>query len=282
LRKSLGIIVNYADNDSNVKSTTFPSEVKELMIRLRTVLSSTAQMKEHRNDPEKLLDLYYSLAQSYAHSHELRQTWLDSLSERHISYDNHIEAAQCYLHIAGLIYEYLKLTGKHPSGCSVISDKISRNVGIDERSLELSKTSEQQTYSERDLMMPLEKAFDQLEKSNHYELLTSVFVLLLPFYEREKDFKKLTDMYGRLYESHKKIMSVMKTGRRYLGTYYRVAFYGELFGDDNQKQYIYKEPNVTPLSVLTQRLLKLYTKKFGSDVVQILHESGKVIKSLYQ
>jgi hypothetical protein len=93
LRKSLGIIVNYADNDSNVKSTTFPSEVKELMIRLRTVLSSTAQMKEHRNDPEKLLDLYYSLAQSYAHSHELRQTWLDSLSERHISYDNHIEVS---------------------------------------------------------------------------------------------------------------------------------------------------------------------------------------------
>jgi hypothetical protein len=42
-------------------------------------------------------------------------------------------------------------------------------------------------------MMPLEKAFDQLEKSNHYELLTSVFVLLLPFYEREKDFKVSND-----------------------------------------------------------------------------------------
>lgn len=39
------------------------------------------------------------------------------------------------------------------------------------------------------------------------------------------------EMYGRLYEAHKKIVSVMQTGRRYLGTYYRVGFYGEVCED---------------------------------------------------
>ena len=34
------------------------------------------------------------------------------------------------------------------------------------------------------------------------------------------------ELYGCLYEAHKKIVSIMQTGQRYLGTYYRVALYG--------------------------------------------------------
>ena len=42
-------------------------------------------------NPEKLLDLYYSLAKSYAHSQELRLTWLESMAEKHISYGDFSE-----------------------------------------------------------------------------------------------------------------------------------------------------------------------------------------------
>ena len=82
------------------------------MKRLRTVLSSSAQMKEYHNDPEKLADLYYDLAQSYASSPELRKTWLNNLLELHASRGNYSEAAMCCLHMAGLIAEYLKLKGR--------------------------------------------------------------------------------------------------------------------------------------------------------------------------
>lgn len=37
--------------------------------------------------------------------------------------------------------------------------------------------------------MSLELALLQLEKSEHYELMTPVFKLLLPYYEEAKDFK---------------------------------------------------------------------------------------------
>ena len=37
--------------------------------------------------------------------------------------------------------------------------------------------------------MSLELALLQLEKSEHYELMTPVFKLLLPYYEEDKDFK---------------------------------------------------------------------------------------------
>lgn len=67
-----------------MQSTAFPSEVKGLTKRIRTVLMATAQMREHEKDPEMLLDLQYSLARSYASTPELRRTWLDSMARAHL------------------------------------------------------------------------------------------------------------------------------------------------------------------------------------------------------
>lgn len=66
------------------QATAFPSEVKDLTKRIRTVLMATAQMKEHERDPEMLADLQYSLAKSYASTPELRKTWLDSMAKIHV------------------------------------------------------------------------------------------------------------------------------------------------------------------------------------------------------
>lgn len=66
------------------QATAFPSEVKDLTKRIRTVLMATAQMKEHEKDPEMLVDLQYSLAKSYASTPELRKTWLDSMAKIHV------------------------------------------------------------------------------------------------------------------------------------------------------------------------------------------------------
>lgn len=63
--------------------TAFPSDVKDLTKRIRTVLMATEQMKEHENDPEMLVDLQYSLAKSYTSTPELRKTWLDSMARIH-------------------------------------------------------------------------------------------------------------------------------------------------------------------------------------------------------
>lgn len=45
---------------------------------------ATAQMKEHEKDPEMLVDLQYSLANSYASTPELRRTWLESMAKVHV------------------------------------------------------------------------------------------------------------------------------------------------------------------------------------------------------
>lgn len=68
----------------SVQNTPFPAEVKDLTKRIRTVLMATAQMKEHEKDPEMLVDLQYSLANSYASTPELRRTWLESMAKVHV------------------------------------------------------------------------------------------------------------------------------------------------------------------------------------------------------
>ncbi|NXY10279.1 DOC11 protein, partial [Pteruthius melanotis] len=104
---SLLIINNFANSDRPMKATAFPSEVKDLTKRIRTVLMATAQMKEHEKDPEMLVDLQYSLAKSYASTPELRKTWLDSMAKIHVKNGDFSEAAMCYVHIAALVAEFL-------------------------------------------------------------------------------------------------------------------------------------------------------------------------------
>ncbi|KAL7826187.1 hypothetical protein SRHO_G00339250 [Serrasalmus rhombeus] len=72
------------EDDKTVKHTAFPSDVKDLTKRIRTVLMATEQMKEHEKDPEMLVDLQYSLAKSYTSTPELRKTWLDSMAKIHV------------------------------------------------------------------------------------------------------------------------------------------------------------------------------------------------------
>uniref|UniRef100_A0A8C3I5K4 Dedicator of cytokinesis 10 n=1 Tax=Chrysemys picta bellii TaxID=8478 RepID=A0A8C3I5K4_CHRPI len=113
---SLAIINNFANGDKQMKNSPFPAEVKDLTKRIRTVLMATAQMKEHEKDPEMLVDLQYSLANSYASTPELRRTWLESMAKIHARNGDLSEAAMCYIHIAALIAEYLKRKGLFSMG----------------------------------------------------------------------------------------------------------------------------------------------------------------------
>lgn len=86
----------------------------------------------------------------------------------------------------------------------------------------------------------------------------------------------MSGIYNKLFHAYDKIVEVTESGKRCLGSYFRVSFYGSFFGEDNNVSYIYKEPKVTMLTEITERLTALYTKKFGSDVVVIIQESGRI------
>uniref|UniRef100_A0A8B9GI97 Dedicator of cytokinesis protein 11 n=1 Tax=Amazona collaria TaxID=241587 RepID=A0A8B9GI97_9PSIT len=277
---SLLIINNFANSDRPMKATAFPSEVKDLTKRIRTVLMATAQMKEHEKDPEMLIDLQYSLAKSYASTPELRKTWLDSMAKIHVKNGDFSEAAMCYVHVAALVAEFLHRKKLFPSGCTAFR-KITPNTD-EEGAMKEDGGMMDVHYSEEVLVELLEQCVDGLWKAERYETISEVSKLIIPIYEKRREFEKLTQLYRTLHGAYAKILEVMHTRKRLLGTFFRVAFYGQtFFEEEDGKEYIYKEPKLTGLSEISFRLLKLYGEKFGSETVKIIQDSNKVnIKDL--
>uniref|UniRef100_A0A8C3KWW3 Dedicator of cytokinesis 11 n=1 Tax=Chrysolophus pictus TaxID=9089 RepID=A0A8C3KWW3_CHRPC len=277
---SLLIINNFANSDRPMKATAFPSEVKDLTKRIRTVLMATAQMKEHEKDPEMLIDLQYSLAKSYASTPELRKTWLDSMAKIHVKNGDFSEAAMCYVHVAALVAEFLYRKKLFPSGCTAFR-KITPNID-EEGAMKEDGGMMDVHYSEEVLVELLEQCVDGLWKAERYETISEVSKLIIPIYEKRREFEKLTQLYRTLHGAYAKILEVMHTRKRLLGTFFRVAFYGQtFFEEEDGKEYIYKEPKLTGLSEISFRLLKLYGEKFGSETVKIIQDSNKVnIKDL--
>ncbi|KAF0039043.1 hypothetical protein F2P81_009527 [Scophthalmus maximus] len=274
-QESLSIINNFANSDKAMKSTAFPSEVKGLTKRIRTVLMATAQMREHEKDPEMLLDLQYSLARSYASTPELRRTWLDSMARAHLKNGDLSEAAMCYVHVAALVAEYLHRKKLFPSGLAAFK-RIT--VNIEEEAAMKEDTGMQDVYyTEEVLVEHLDVCVEALWKAERYELITLIAKLIIPIYEKRHEYEKLSRLYDTLHRAYNKIMEVIQSGRRLLGTYFRVAFYGQgFFEEEDGKEYIYKEPKLTGLSEISQRLLTLYGDKFGPENVRIIQDSNKV------
>lgn len=54
---------------------------------------ATVQMREHHQDPEMLVDLQHSLANSYASTPELRHTWLETMTRNHVKDGNYSEVS---------------------------------------------------------------------------------------------------------------------------------------------------------------------------------------------
>uniref|UniRef100_A0A4W4HCW9 Dedicator of cytokinesis 9b n=1 Tax=Electrophorus electricus TaxID=8005 RepID=A0A4W4HCW9_ELEEL len=264
---SLSIINNCANSDKSIKHTAFSSDVKDLTKCIRTVLMATEQMKEHENDPEMLVDLQYSLAKSYASTPELRKTWLDSMARIHVKNGDpsEVELARAALTPQGMFWQ----------GCSAFR-VITPN--IEEEAAMMEDVGMQDVhFNEEVLMELLEECSDGLWKAERYELISDIYRLIIPIYEQRRDFEKLAHLYDRLHRAYTKVMEVMHSGKRLLGTFFRVAFFGQgFFEEEDGKEYIYKEPKFTPLSEISQRLLKLYSDKFGAENVRMIQDSGRV------
>lgn len=226
-QESLSMINSYANSDKAMKGTGFPMEVKDLTRRVRTVLMATAQMQAHHMDPERLLELQYSLANSYASTPELRHTWLITMARNHEQNGNVSEAACCHLHISALMSEYLRLRG----GCNInwgssAFKKISRNIPRDEQGLKLDAGAQDSQYTEQMLLDQLKQCADFLDRAERFECLGDLYKLILPMYERNRSYIELAQSYEHLMQAYNKIVEVNRSGKRMLGRFYRVVFFG--------------------------------------------------------
>ena len=287
LRKSLKTILTYAEEDIGLRDSTFAEQVQDLMFNLHMILTDTVKMKEHQEDPEMLMDLMYRIARGYQGSPDLRLTWLQNMAGKHAELGNHAEAAQCMVHAAALVAEYLALLedSRHlPVGC-VSFQNVSSNV-LEESAISddiLSPDEEGfcsgKNFTELGLVGLLEQAAGYFTMGGLYEAVNEVYKNLIPILEAHRDYKKLAAVHGKLQEAFTKIMHQSSGWERVFGTYFRVGFYGTRFGDLDEQEFVYKEPSITKLAEISHRLEEFYTERFGDDVVEIIKDSNPVDKS---
>uniref|UniRef100_A0A452S9V4 Dedicator of cytokinesis 7 n=1 Tax=Ursus americanus TaxID=9643 RepID=A0A452S9V4_URSAM len=281
LRRSLKTILTYAEEDLELRETTFPDQVQDLVFNLHMILSDTVKMKEHQEDPEMLIDLMYRIAKGYQTSPDLRLTWLQNMAGKHSERSNHAEAAQCLVHSAALVAEYLSMLEDRkylPVGC-VTFQNISSNV-LEESAVSDDVVSPDEEgicsgkyFTESGLVGLLEQAAASFSMAGMYEAVNEVYKVLIPIHEANRDAKKLSTIHGKLQEAFSKI-----DGKRMFGTYFRVGFYGTKFGDLDEQEFVYKEPAITKLAEISHRLEGFYGERFGEDVVEVIKDSNPVDK----
>lgn len=81
-------------------------------------------------------------------------------------------------------------------------------------------------YNEGLLLEQLEICADMLEKAERFELLGHLYRLIVPMYENKRNYEALANCYSHLAQACNKIVEVTRTGKRLLGRFYRVAFFG--------------------------------------------------------
>lgn len=59
-------------------------------------------------------------------------------------------------------------------------------------------------------------------------------------------------------------------------TYFRVGFYGPLFADLDNEEFVYKEPFLTKLHEISTRLETFYSGRFGPENVEVIKDSNPV------
>ncbi|MGH0154694.1 UNVERIFIED_CONTAM: hypothetical protein FKN15_067356 [Acipenser sinensis] len=226
LRRSLKTILTYAEEDLELRETTFSDQVQDLVFNLHMILSDTVKMKEHQEDPEMLIDLMYRIAKGYQTSPDLRLTWLQNMAGKHSERNNHAEAAQCLGHSAALVAEYLSMLEDRkylPVGC-VTFQNISSNV-LEESAVSDDVVSPDEEgicsgkyFTEAGLVGLLEQAAASFSLAGMYESVNEVYKVLIPVHEANRDAKKLATIHGKLQEAFSKIV--------------HQGFYGERFGED--------------------------------------------------
>uniref|UniRef100_A0A3P9HBQ3 Dedicator of cytokinesis 7 n=1 Tax=Oryzias latipes TaxID=8090 RepID=A0A3P9HBQ3_ORYLA len=281
LRRSLKTILTYAEEDLELRETTFPDQVQDLVFNLHMILSDTVKMKEHQEDPEMLVDLMYRIAKGYQTSPDLRLTWLQNMAGKHSERNNHAEAAQCLVHSAALVAEYLSMLEDRkylPVGC-VTFQNISSNV-LEESAVSDDVVSPDEEgicsgkyFTEIGLVGLLEQAASCFSMAGMYEAVNEVYKVLIPIHEANRDAKKLATIHGKLQEAFSKIVH-----QRMFGTYFRVGFYGSKFSDLDEQEFVYKEPAITKLAEISHRLEGFYGERFGEDQVEVIKDSNPVDK----
>ncbi|ELR23197.1 uncharacterized protein ACA1_067810 [Acanthamoeba castellanii str. Neff] len=239
----------------------FDASVAELIARMFRLIDYSAKIygSNVRNDPETIAEVYLRISNDYFDSPDLRVQWLRNLAEFQVNQGNPEEAAQCKLHIAALVVEYLVAKGqlqvRHLSKAESFLD-IAPNVMKD---MSLPQIQDDSTFQNVEIWSPkgltklLKSAVKLLEQAKAYEVCLEVLMMLTTIFSSEKQYPYLSQTLERFRALTDTLITANKEVRVF-PVYYRVGYYGSKFEELDGKEFVYRLPGHTKLGHMQTQL----------------------------
>ncbi|EGG15455.1 DOCK family protein [Cavenderia fasciculata] len=255
------------------------NQIEELRDRLFGVIRNSVKIQQHGYDPEMKADLYHQLSNTFIESPDLRITWLKSLAGFLQTTGNFEEAAQTFIITAALVDGYLKQLKRFHKNLQVDFGNVSPNVALDLKVLpdpSLLKAVEgevcqMEDFTEKGFINLLKEAIKVLKRGSFFESCIETYQLLLPTYQKNREWKRQYECYSELVVLCNQMISESTVNQRLFANYYRVAFFGKnLLPEIHEKEYIYKELPSVRLADISERLQNQFRGKFGDDKFHLL------------
>uniref|UniRef100_A0A915L384 DOCKER domain-containing protein n=1 Tax=Romanomermis culicivorax TaxID=13658 RepID=A0A915L384_ROMCU len=214
------------------------------------------------------------------------------MAQKQFERGNFAEAAQCYVHSAALAAEYLSMLENDahlPEGAISflpLSDDVLEESAVGDdvlRPEDDEGVCVGAYFTENGLCFLLERAAAAYCRAQMFEAAHSAYKILLPILEYRKKFQKIAQIYAVLSEYLIKIDNrTLTSDKRLFGTYFRIGFYGNRFGDLDGQEFVYREPSITKLPEISHRLESFYVDKFDGDqrLVEIIKDSNNVDRNV--
>lgn len=256
---------------------SWQQQLRELISRHGRIIRDSVRIAQITdNYSEYKAELLYKVSLEYVNSPDLRITWLNNLANYHETIQNYEEAAHCKTQIAALICDYLRDVAKPPvkglpadaTAFARVTPSIGTEKGLSVLWLEGTILSPE--FSEDGFAKFLLEAVSLFQKSEHIECAIECLLILQRYFNENKKYQQLSTSSRDLATLSEKVFTANRTQSRIPPNFYRVGFYGDGFGDDNQKEFIYRENPSQRLADFTANLVSRYEAQFGKDNFQLL------------
>ncbi|PAV65279.1 hypothetical protein WR25_13022 [Diploscapter pachys] len=215
-------------------------------------------------------ELHLQFADSCRGSAAQRSAWFDRLAEAYNLDRWFAEAAVCYAHSAAIIAKELEEKGVMKIDWSVFN-WISKEIIENERQNPKDpETVQQGGFTTENLTAKIEKTVRALNLAERFEAIGPLYRLLIPILERKNNFNSLISIYAELHQAYSRAAEIKVSGKRHLGTYFRVRFYGKKsFETDHDTDWVYREAGLTSLAEISLKLREQVKTAVGHDKVQV-------------
>eukprot|EP00301_Raphidiophrys_heterophryoidea_P025592 c8625_g1_i1.p1 GENE.c8625_g1_i1~~c8625_g1_i1.p1 ORF type:complete len:814 (-),score=214.98 c8625_g1_i1:3-2444(-) len=282
--QGVNAVYEYAELDqAHAADSNFRSTFNAMVTDERSLLNDVIELLEKQDtmSMEEVSERWMSVARAYALVPDLQMQTYVLLSNEHKARSNWAEASISLVHASLIALEHMEdqdfeFYSQIGHNFTPILPQPWQKQSREEIHRIARERVDANVFVPKLLIQRLKEALAAFFKADLYEASVLVAKQLVVIGEKLRIYKDLSFYHQQMMMAYTSINDAEEKQTRFLGTYYRVGFFGQdIIPHLHQKQFIYKEPNITKLGEITQRLTEqLGAQVGGVENVKILSDSG--------